>query len=198
VLNGPLRDPDATARSRALYALHFYGTVASNAAPVVLEMLSDPSPIVRPPAALALGLVAPEHGATAVAVMLDQLRTNLMWTGVDALALFQALGPVARAAVPTLEAELADPKLVMFHGDAAGALWRITGRATPQVIVGLSTGVRSGLPSTQLRCLRILREIGPPAAGAVPVLNSATNHPRILIRKLAREALDSINTPPGH
>ncbi len=191
VLDGPLRDTDATVRSRALSALCSYGTIASNAAPVLLEMLSDPSPIVRPPAALALGLVAPEHGATAVAVMLDQLRTNFAWTGADAHILFQALGPVATAAVPTLEAELVDPKMAMFHGDAAGALWRITGRATPQVITGLSTGVRIGVQYTQLRCLRILREIGPPAA-AVPILNSYTNHPRILIRKLAHEALDSI------
>jgi len=102
-------------------------------------------------------------------------------------------GPAAKAAVPKLESDLADPKMAIFHGDAAGALWRITSNATPQVITGLSTGVRIGVQRTQLRCLRILKEIGPPAFGGVPVLNTYTNHPRILICKLAREALQSIN-----
>jgi len=161
------------------------------------ECSLDPSLTVRPRAALALGLVAPEYAVTAVTVMLDQQRTNMSWTGDNAYVLYQGLGPAAKEAVPTLQAELADARMVMFHGDAAGALWRVTGEATPQIVEGLSTGVRIGVQRTQLRCLRILREIGPRAAAAAPALHSLTNHPRILIRELAREALESIARSPS-
>ena len=195
ILDRPLHDSDAAVRVHSLNALGYYGTRASNATPAVLAMLGDPSPMVRPRAALALGLIAPEHGTNAVAVMLKQQRTNNSWTGDHAYVLYQSLGPAASAAVPKLEADLADPNMAVFHGDAAGALWRITGKATPQIIDGLGTGLQFDVQRTQLRCLRILREIGPAAAAAAPAVSSLTNHPRILLRKLSREALDSITAP---
>jgi len=197
VLTGPLHDSDAAVRSFALYALGSYGSRASNCVPVLLTLLTDSSLSVRPRAALALGLVAPEYAEIAVAVMLDQQRTNDTWTGDQALVLYQALGPAAKLAVPTLQAELADPRMAMFHGDAAGALWRITGEVTPQIVEGLSTGVRIGVQRTQIRCLRFLQEIGPPAAAAARTLHSMTNHPRFLIRQLAAEALASVERPPA-
>jgi hypothetical protein len=175
--------------------LRFYESRASNYVPVLLQMLADPSPTVRPSAALALGLVSPQYAETAVAVMLDQQRTNDSWTGDNAHLLYQAMGPAANLAVPTLRVELTDARRVIFHGDAAGALWRITGEVTSQIVEGLSTGVRIGVQRTQLRCLHILREIGPPATAAAPALHSLTNHPRILIRQLACEALESISRP---
>jgi HEAT repeat protein len=196
VLNKSLGDPDPTVRSFALYSLLSYGQMASNSIPMLVQMLSDKSATVRPRAALALGLISPEHADIAVTVMLVQQRTNNSWTGDQAHVLYQTVGPAARAAVPTLEAELADSSHAMFHGDAAGALWRITGNASPEIVAGLGTGIRIGVQRTQLRCLRIIQEIGPPAAATAPALCSLTNHPRLLIRQLASEALESVNRPP--
>ena len=197
LIEGMLNDVDATIRSTALTALGEYGHRAGHAVPVIRQLLDDPYPRVRTRAALALGLVAPEYADTVVAVMLDQQRTNNAWTGDYAHVLYLALGPAARTAAPALEAQLKEPRETMFHGDAAAALWRITGKATPEIVAGLGEGVRLGVQRSQLRCLRALREIGPPAAAAAPALQSLTNHPRVLIRQLAREALESVNRPPA-
>ena len=196
VLSRSLTDPDATVRAFTLYSLLSYGRTASNSVPVLMQMLSDRSATVRPRAALALGLISPEHAEIAVAVMLDQQRTNDSWAGDWAHRLYQTVGPAAQAAVPALEAELADTGRAMFHGDAAGALWRITGKATPEIVAGLNTGIQIGVQRTQLRCLRIIQEIGPSAAATAPALRSLTNHPRLLIRQLASEALESVTRPP--
>jgi hypothetical protein len=155
-------------------------------------MLADPSLIVRPKAAFALGLVAPDYAESAVASMVDQRKTNLSWTGDDAFVLYQTVGPKAREAVPALEAELTDPKMAMTHGDAATALWRITGKMSPPIAEGLNTTLRIGVQRMQIRCLRIVKEIGPPAAATIPELQRMTNHPLILIRRLAGEALASV------
>jgi len=192
-LFGPLlNDADDSVRSRALQLLGNQGPCASNSIPLLVSMLTDPSAIVRPRAALALGQVAPSLAETAVASMIEERRTNFMWTGDYAYVLYQAVGPAAKAAIPSLEADLADGKLAMFHGDAAAALWRITGKMSPQITAGLNTGLRIGVQRTQLRCLRIIKEIGPAASGTIPELTRMTNHPRLLLRKLATEALQKV------
>jgi len=155
-------------------------------------MLADPSLIVRPWAAFAFGLVAPDYAETAVASMIEQRKTNLSWTGDNAFILYQTVGPKAKAAVPALEAELADPKMAMSYGDAAAALWRITGKMSQKITDGLNTGLRIGVQRAQIRCLRIVKEIGPATAGTIPELQRMTNHPLILIRQLAMEALKSV------
>jgi hypothetical protein len=145
-------------------------------------------------AAYALGLVAPDYAETAVASMIDQQKTNFLWTGDDAFVLYQTVGPKARAAVPALEAELSDPKTAMTRGDAAAALWRITGKMTPEMADGFNTTLRIGVQRMQIRCLRIVKEIGPPAAATIPQLRQMTNSPLILIRQLATEALKSVES----
>jgi hypothetical protein len=187
-----LNDADDSVRSRALQLIGNQGPSASNSIPLMVSMLKDPSAIVRPRAALALGQVAPALAETAVACMIEKRRTNFMWTGDYAYVLYQAVGPAAKAAIPSLEADLADGNLAVFHGDAAAALWRITGKMSPQIIAGLNTGLRIGVQRTQLRCLRAIKEIGPAAAGTIPELTRMTSHPRLLLRKLATEALERV------
>lgn len=105
----PLKDPDASVRSLALLSMRSYGLSASNTVPVLLQMLDDPSPHIHPGAAMMLGLLSPEHMEIAVTIMLQQQRTNASWTGDQAYVLYQAAGPSAKEAVPSLQAELADP-----------------------------------------------------------------------------------------
>jgi hypothetical protein len=190
-ING-LKEEDDSVRAHALQSLGSAGISASNSAPLLLSMLADSSLIVRPKAAFALGMVAPDFAETAVASMIDQRKTNFSWTGDSAYVLYQTVGPAAKAAVPALEADLSDTSMLMFHGDAAAALWRITGKMSPAIANGLDTGLRIGVQRTQIRCLRIVKEIGPPAAATIPELRRMTNHPLVLIRRLASEALESV------
>lgn len=195
-VNG-LKDQDESVRANAAQTLARVGISASNSTALLLSMLSDPSHIVRPKAAFALGMVASEYAETAVASMLDQRRTNFSWTGDSAYVLYQNLGPKAKAAIPDLEADLADTKMAVFHGDAAAALWRITGKTSPGIVDGLNTGLRIGVQRTQIRCLRIVKEIRPAAAATIPQLRQMTNHPLILIRQLATETLRSVESYGG-
>ena len=177
----------------AARAIAPYGTNASAAAPDLRRHLADPDKKVRPNAAFALGFVAPEFAGEAVACMLEQQRTNSSWTGDNAQRLYARLGPAARAAVPKLESELADPRLKMFHGTSAVALWRIRNAATPSMIEALAWDIEHGVQRSQLGSLRALAEIGPPAAASVPALERMTHHPRVLLRQLAVDALSSIH-----
>ena len=64
------------------------------------------------------------------------------------------------------------------------------------MVAGLTEGIRIGVQRTQIRCLRMLKEIGPPASAAIPELERMTNHPRLLLRRLAGEALQAIQPSP--
>jgi len=194
-----LNDHDESVRAAAVQSLGRADSSGSNAIPLLVSMLADPSPIVRPRAALALGMMAPDYAETAVASMMDQTRTNMTWTGDCAYVLYQTVGPGAKAALPALESDLSNTNMLVFHGDAAAALWRITGKMSPAIAGGLNTGLRLGVQRTQIRCLRIVKEIGPPAAGTIPELRRMTNHPLILIRRLASEGLESVeHTQTNH
>ena len=187
-----LTDQDKSVQAQAIQLIGRQGPQATNCVSLLTSFLQDSSAMVRPRAALALGLVSPDSAPLAVACMMDQRKTNFQWTGDSAYVLYQSVGPGAKAAIPALEADLADKGMAMFHGDAAAALWRITGTVTPAITNGLNTGLRLGVQRTQLRCLRIIKEIGPPAAGTIPELKRLSGHPRILIRQLASEALESV------
>lgn len=185
------RGPDE--RLRAARALADYGPQASQAAPALMRHLADPARQVRPSAALALGMVAPQFAEIAVAAMLEQQRTNMMWTGDYAERLYRELGPAAVAAVPRLEKDLMDPRQSSFHGATAVALWRIQHTATPALVQALARDAERGRQRSQVWSLRALAEIGPAALEAAPALERVTHHPRILIRRLASEALEAVS-----
>lgn len=188
-----LWDADDDVRCHAAYALASYGSAASNAIPQLEILLNAPSRRVRPNAAYALGMVSPRHADVAVRAMLGQQRTNGSWTGPFAYRLYAALGPAAREAIPSLRAELETARTNGFTGPPAFALWRVTGEASPEVIAGLIQGVGQPIQRYQLVSLEGLKEIGPPASNAVPVLRPLLKARHRAIQKAAEEALRSVS-----
>ncbi len=184
-------------RAAAARSLAMFGSRASVAAAPLRDMLADRSRIVRPRAALALGLVAPEFAREAVAVMMEQQRTNSSWTGDMAHRLYFEAGPAAIAAVPLLNAELSRPTSKVFHGAAAAALWRIDHRVTPERIAALAWDAEHGVQRNQLRSIQALGEMGPAASGAASALERLTHHRLVLIRQFAGAALNRVSKGAG-
>lgn len=189
-----LQDPDSMVRKGAAKSLAHYGTAATGAVPRLQEMLTDSDRKGRPTAAYALGIISSNHADLAVAVMLEQQRTNNVWTGDLAHQLYGALGPAARRAEPALRRELSRSATNGFSGPPAFALWRVTGEASPEIIEGLTRGCTQGIQRFQIMSLKGLREIGPPASNAVPALRQLRSSPHWTIQRLAEDALDRIHS----
>ncbi len=194
VLMERLHDADSGVRKGAAKSLAHYGTAATGAVPRLQEMLTDPDRKGRPTAAYALGIISSNHADLAVAVMLEQQRTNNAWTGDLAHQLYAALGPAARRAEPALRLELSRSATNGFSGPPAFALWRVTGEASPEIIDGLTRGCTQGIQRFQIMSLKVLREIGPPASNAVPMLRQLRSSPHWTIQRLADDALDRIHS----
>lgn len=188
-----LWDPDDDVRAHAAYGLARYGPAASNAIPQLELLMSGRAPRVRPSAAYALGMISPRHADVAVRAMLDQQRTNRSWTGYIAYQLYSSLGPAAKVAAPSLREELSKAETSGFRGPPAFALWRTTGEASPEVIAGLIRGVTQPIQRYQLMSLEGLKEIGPPASNAVPVLRPLLKARHRTIQRAAEEALRSVS-----
>lgn len=184
-------------RAAAARSLAMFGSRAAAAAIPLREMLADRSRIVRPRAALALGTVAPEFAHEAVAVMMEQQRTNSSWTGDMAHRLYFEVGPAAIAAVPLLTAEMSRSTEKAFHGAAAAALWRIDHGVTPERVAALAWDAEHGAQRNQLRSIQVLGEMGPPAGAAAPSLERLTRHRLVLIRQVAGVALNRISGGVG-
>ena len=183
-------------RAAAARSLAMLGRRAAAAAPSLRELLADRSRIVRPRAALALGTVAPEFAREAVAVMLEQQRTNNAWTGDMAHRLYFEVGPAAAEAVPRLTSELGRPADRVMHGAAAAALWRIDRQVTPERIAALAWDAEHGIQRNQLRSILVLGEMGSRATSAIPALQRVRSHPLHLLRQRADAALRQIEI--GH
>lgn len=191
-----LGDPNDSVRAATARALAVYGIAASNAVPQLLPLLTDRQPTVRPSAAFALGMISPPHASLATQAMLGQQATNPAWTGDIAHRLYAHLGPRAGAAKDPLQAGLTASLAQGFPGPPAFALWRVTGQASPEVILGLTRGAGGPMQRYQLMALTGLREIGPPASNAVPVLRQLLQDPHRTIQRAAAEALDAIVASP--
>lgn len=194
-----LQDADSGVRMAAARALAHYGPAASNAISRLEELLTDPDRMCRPAAAYALGIISSNHADLAVGVMLGQQQTNNTWTGDIAYQLYAALGPAARRAEPALRREVNDSATQGFSGPPAFALWRVTGEASPEIIHGLTRGATQAIQRFQTMSLKGLREIGPPASNAVPVLRQLRNAPHRTLQSLAEDALEAItaSAPSG-
>lgn len=200
VLVNALQDSDEHVRVCAMLSLGRYGVVASNALPQLLPLLKDSVPSVRSHAAYLVGHFAPSEAAGAIQTMLAYqrlqilLRTNANWIYLEPYRLFADLGPRARAAVPRLEEELGLPDHVYqtHAGPIAFALWRITGENSSRAVTALSRGAESVSPDMQFYSLRCLKELGPVASNAAPVLRRLAQDQRVLLRRLAQEALQSV------
>ena len=196
-----LTNREEIVRSAALRSLARYGPKVRGHAAAIIPLLSDPSPSVRPLAAYALGHIEPSEAPRAIEAMLVEQEFNhgksVGWIGLEPYKLYGELGPVARAAVPRLEQEFSDRVFESNRGPIAFALWRVTGDSSARITEALAKGAESRLERFRLLSLRGLIEIGPPASNAVPVLRRVAQDPRVLIRRLADEALRSITRTAG-
>jgi len=196
-----LTNGNESVRGAALRSLARYGPKVRGHAAAIVPLLSDPSPSVRPLAAYALGHIEPSEAPRAIEAMLVEQEFNhgksVGWIGLEPYKLYGELGPVARAAVPHLEKEFADRSLEGHRGQIAFALWRVTGDSSARITEALAKGAESRIERFRLLSLRGLIEIGPPASNAVPVLRRVAQDPRVLIRRLADEALRSITRTAG-
>ncbi len=199
-----LTNKEEVVRSAALRSLAQYGPKVRGQAAAIVPLLSDPSPGVRPLAAYALGHIMPSEAPRAIAAMLVEQEFNdphhgriAGWVGLEPYKLYGELGPVARAAVPRLEQEFSDRMFASNRGPIAFALWRVTGDNSARIIDALAKGAESRIERFRLLSLRGLIEIGPPASNTVPVLRRVAQDPRVLIRRLADEALRSITQTAG-
>ena len=189
-----LQDADSGVRNGAVKSLAHYGASAAAAVPRLQEMLIDSDRKGHSAAAYALGIISSNHADLAVAVMLEQQRTSNAWTGDLAHQLYAALGPAARRAEPALRRELSRSATNGFSGPPAFALWRVTGEASPEIIAGLTRGCTQGIQRFQIMSLKGLREIGPPASNAVPMLRQLRSSPHWTIQRLAEDALNRIHS----
>ena len=196
-----LTNREEVVQSAALWSLARYGPKVRGHAAAIIPLLSDPSPSVRPLAAYALGHIEPSEAPRAIEAMLVEQEFNhgksLGLIGLEPYKLYGELGPVARAAVPRLEQEFSDRVFESNRGPIAFALWRVTGDSSARITEALAKGAESRLERFRLLSLRGLIEIGPPASNAVPVLRRVAQDPRVLIRRLADEALRSITRTAG-
>ena len=199
-----LTNREEIVRSAALRSLARYGPKVRGHTAAIIPLLSDPSPSVRPLAAYALGHIEPSEAPRAIEAMLVEQEFNDPhhgklegWIGLEPYKLYGELGPVARAAVPRLEQEFSDRQFASRRGPIAFALWRVTGDSSARITEALAKGAESQLERFRLLSLRGLIEIGPPASNAVPVLRRVAQDPRVLIRRLADEALRSITRTAG-
>ncbi len=198
-----LTNKEEVVRGASLRSLGQYGPKVREHAAAIIPLLSDPSPSVRPLAAYALGHIVPTEAPRAIEAMLveqefnDPHHAKVGWIGLEPYKLYGELGPVARAAVPRLGQELSDPMFRSRHGPIAFALWRVTGDNSPRIIEALAKGAESRLERFRLFSLRGLIEIGLPASNAVPALRRVAEDRRVLIRRLADEALRSVTRTAG-
>ena len=196
-----LTNREEIVRSAALRSLARYGPKVRGHAAAIVPLLTDPAPAVRPLAAYALGHIEPSEAPRAIEAMLVEQEFNhgksVGWIGLEPYKLYGELGPVARAAVPRLEQEFSDRVFESNRGPIAFALWRVTGDSSARITEALAKGAESRLERFRLLSLRGLIEIGPPASNAVPVLRRVAQDPRVLIRRLADEALRSITRTAG-
>jgi hypothetical protein len=122
-----LRNPDAGVRSSATNTLRR----AANAIPIMVACLRDPDLDVQEEAAFALGRAAIEPNLV-IPALIDaaQTSTNLLVRRLSIGSLGD-FGPRARAAVPYLQAALADPDF-STRMNATGALCRIAPDLAPE------------------------------------------------------------------
>ena len=189
VLISALRDTDGEVRANAAWSVGQFGPRARAAVPILRQLLTDPHRHVPACAAYALVRVAPEHAEEARQAMMVHVLRRTDLVGFIAPDFFRELRPgeAGQAAVPFLEENLAGRNTGLEPQDAAIALLRVRGQASPAVVRELAELRPPSLPA-----LEALATIGPPAAAAVPRLNELAKGPSPTIAAAATAALQRI------
>jgi hypothetical protein len=103
------------------------------------------------------------------------------------------MGPAARDAAASLEAAIGDADAAVQEA-AAQALLKI---APEEAITRLVANLKSSDGRVRQKAAALLRDIGPPAHAAIPMLEKARRDSDIQVREMAAAALQSID-PKGH
>jgi HEAT repeat protein len=112
----------------------------------------------------------------------------------EAAEVLAQAGSAAREAVPRLE-KMARDEALPLRLRAAVALWRISGKNGPAVEALTETLRRSPSPASRRAALNDLKQLGPAAAPAVPVLLEMLDDPELQLRNEAQATLGAVGAP---
>jgi HEAT repeat protein len=160
-----LDDEDTTVRQEALTTLGRIGPAARAAVPVLLHALRDKDTDYRVLTLQALGGIGPENEAvvpTLVKMLLDDDREKMRFTATGILKTF---GSKARAAIPELARGLKRNDVGVRNAAAA-----VLGSIGPEALPQLLTVVRDPERDIRQTVNEALRNMGPKARDAIPVL----------------------------
>lgn len=179
-------DPNPLIRNCVAFALGSMGPAALESRAQLLELLQDKDSPTRICAATALGKLGPKAWsvAPALAKCLKDKNLELRKAALDAL---QEFGPDARLAAPQLIELLSDKE---FQQASRNLLVKIGKRGVPPLIDALDKGNDYKI---RLSAIQILKEIGPEAKEAVPMLTTLSKSDKLAgIRTEAVAALRTI------
>jgi HEAT repeat protein len=178
-----LADPDSLVRERAAEGLGALGRGAAPAVPALARAAEDPNDAVAAAACLALGCSAQDVAAT-------PLKQAFLREGAAARMAGQALvllGPHAASIIAGMAELTREEKGPGPH--ARQLLVRMRAVAVP----ALMNRLQDKNPLVQIQAADLLREIGPPAAAAIPALVALRNDKVVLVRRAAVRAVAHID-----
>jgi HEAT repeat protein len=188
-LRAALNDPTVAVRTAAATSLGQLGTVAEEAAPDLLKLLSDADENVRCQAAEALALVKGplEPTLAALSVLLTEASARLRCAAASALGqLGKEAAPAVTALVPLLEDAEESVRTA-----AAEAISKI-GTLPEEALQSLSQGLKSSDNTVRAHTAAALGEIGSAAAEATPALAEALTDENDRVRAKAAKALGQL------
>jgi len=190
-----LKEESPTNRAAAALALGEIGPAAKDAVPALIDTLGDSEKNVRAEAIKALGHIGPgaKYAVAALIEKLDKDESDIRPLAASALA---AIGPDAKDAVNTLKKE------VSYGGsetrvNSVKALYFIDPDAMDCVDFLAEEFTGAFQLTRNLNAAYALRDIGPDAAGAVPVLAKGLKAGMYEARWAAADALEGIGRRAG-
>ena len=188
-----LNSAAASEQATALRAIGSFGVEAATASGKLTELLSSSSAEVRGAAANALAQVGPP-ASQSVPALAKLLSDSWPRVRCQAALSLKSMGGKSSAAVPELTRALGDPVAFVraSAADALGVIGPDSRAAVPALIerLKIDPGPNYVLDSV----IYALRDIGPGAKDAVPVLEEISRRPRLTVP--AQEAIAQIQGKP--
>jgi HEAT repeats len=177
----------ATIRTEAVNTLAILGKMAEPALPALRTALRDSE--VRLSAALAMVDIDPRQAVAAVPALQAELERKAAGQPRNVIDALARIGPPAAAAAPALrKALLAENPLSRVA--AAWALFRVAPKHTAEAVDALIIEIHQGQALEQT--IRALRDIGPPAKSAVPLLKILLVDPRLEHSRIRKDILEAV------
>ena len=200
-------DRHSKVRLAAVRVTGLIGPEANEAVPTLAKLVSDPNGEVRVEAVCALSVMG-QHKRLAVQALIGALNDSnrgskpgmTVYVKENAARVLGEIGPEARSAVAPLTRLLSDTNSYSYAREqAAIALWRIN-RDTNVIPVLIAELESASEAPAYGRILTALREMGPSARAAVPVIiktikdqRGMPNNHGIDIRAVGLKALEEID-----